>query len=71
VFSGRKGRRLVVYADPDIQPAWGNWFRLSNVESERRAFTRFRTAINKAIAPHEIDHVDFTISEHNMVRREK
>src|SRR5258708_39025405 len=38
-FSGKKGRRLLVRANPDIRPAWGNWFNLSNVESERRAFT--------------------------------
>jgi hypothetical protein len=70
-FSGRKGRRLIVQANPDSQPAWGNWFHLSNVESERRAFTRFRAAINKAIAPHEIDHVDFTTSRLDTKRRLK
>jgi hypothetical protein len=59
-FAGRKARRLLVYADSNVRPTWGGWCNLSHLESERRRFTRFRTAINKAIAPHEIDHVDFT-----------
>jgi hypothetical protein len=59
-FSGTKARRLLVYADANVRPPWGEWFRLSSVEPERRTFTQFRAAINKAIAPHEIDHVDFT-----------
>jgi hypothetical protein len=59
-FAGKKARRLVVYADSKVRPSWGEWHRLSHLESERRAFTVFRSAINKAIAPHEIDHADFT-----------
>jgi hypothetical protein len=61
-FSGKKARRLLVQANPHIQPAWGNWHFLSNAEGERRAFTQFRGAINKAIEPHEVDHIDFATS---------
>jgi hypothetical protein len=61
-FSGKTARRLLVQANPDIQPAWGNWQFLSNAEGERRAFTQFRAAINKAIEPHEVDHIDFATS---------
>jgi hypothetical protein len=58
-FSGMKARRLLVHADANARPPWGEWFRLSRLEPERRTFTQFRAAINKAIAPHETDHVDF------------
>src|SRR5208337_1649632 len=63
VFTGRKARRLLVLADSAITPPWGGWSHLSIQESERRTFTRFRAAINKAIAPHEVDHIDFIIKE--------
>jgi len=63
-FSGNKSRRLLVEADTDARPPWGSWSCLPAVESERRAFTRFRASINKAIAPHEVDHVDFVIRKH-------
>jgi len=59
-FSGAKARRLIVHADVTTHPPWGGWSYLSSVESKRRMFTRFRAAINKAIAPHEVDHIDFT-----------
>jgi len=62
-FTGEKARRLLIYADGSARPPWGGWLHLSTAESERRAFTRFRAAINKAIAPHEVDHVDFTTEE--------
>jgi hypothetical protein len=58
-FSGMKLRRLLVCADANVHPPWGGWFRLSGLESERRAFTQFRAALNGAITPHEVDHVDF------------
>ena len=59
-FTGKKARRLLLHADANVRPMWGGWCYLSHLESERRTFTRFRAAINKAIAPHEIDHLDFT-----------
>lgn len=62
-FGGQKSRRLLISANANTCPTWGGWSYLSNDESERRAFTRFRAAINKAIVPHEVDHADFIISE--------
>lgn len=59
-FSGAKARRLLVQADAAVSPPWGGWSHLSAVESKRRCFTRFRASINRAIDPHEVDHVDFT-----------
>ena len=59
-FAGKKARRLLVQADANVRPTWGGWHCRSRLESERLTFSRFRAAINKAIAPHEIDHVDFT-----------
>lgn len=57
-FTGEKARRLLVFADASTCPPWGA--HLSSIESKRRTFTRFRTSVNDAIAPHEVDHVDFT-----------
>ena len=62
-FTGEKARRLLVFADAVFTPPWGGWSFLSKQESERRTFTHFRAAINKAIAPHEVDHIDFTTDE--------
>lgn len=59
VFTGEKARRLLVLANPTVSPPWGGWSHLSVKESERRSFTSFREAINKAIAPHMVDHIDF------------
>jgi len=59
-FTGRKARRLLVLANADTTPPWGGWASRSANESERRTFTKFRASINKAIAPHEVDHIDFT-----------
>lgn len=59
-FTGEKVRRLLVHANGSFRPPWGDWSHLSSDEAERRAFTRFRAAVNKAIAPHQVDHVDFT-----------
>jgi hypothetical protein len=56
-FTGVKARRLLIYADSSVQPPWGEWSYLSWYEPDRRTFTTFRGAINKAIAPHEVDHV--------------
>jgi hypothetical protein len=62
-FSGEKARRLLVYAEAAFTPPWGGWSYLSQQEEERRTFTHFRAAINNAIAPHEVDHIDFTTEE--------
>ncbi len=59
VFTGAKSRRLLVQAHATARPPWGDWSQLSAVESERRTFTFFRSSINRAIAPYEVDHVDF------------
>jgi hypothetical protein len=59
-FTGEKARRLLVLAESAATPPWGGWSSLSTREPERRTFTNFRAAINEAIAPHEIDHIDFT-----------
>jgi hypothetical protein len=58
-FSGDKARRLVVAVLSDTLPPWGQWHDLSSVEAERRTFTAFRKAVNEAISPHEVDHIDF------------
>ena len=62
-FTGNKARRLLVKADAASKPPWGGWDHLSHVESERRAFTQLRTSVNKAISPHEVDHIDFLADE--------
>ena len=62
-FTGEKARRLLVFADAAFTPPWGGWSYLSKQETERRTFAHFRAAINKAIAPHEVDHIDFTTDE--------
>lgn len=61
MFTGAKARRLLVQANATARPPWGDWSHLSAVESKRRTFTLFRSSINKAIAPYEVDHVDFVI----------
>ena len=58
-FIGKKARRLLVAVEAGTAPPWGGWSHLSTVELKRRTFTRFRGAINKAIALHEVDHIDF------------
>lgn len=58
-FTGRKKRRLVVGADFNFRPPWGNWHTLGR-EPERRSFTALRKAVNELISPHEVDHIDFT-----------
>jgi hypothetical protein len=63
-LTGAKARRLLVQADGAARPPWGGWSHLSAVESERRTFTRLRASINTALAPHEIDRIDFTTEGH-------
>lgn len=61
-FTGRKARRLLVCADAHVRPPWGGWLQLPK-GSPRGGHSDFRAAINNAISPHEIDHVDFTIAD--------
>lgn len=58
-FTGKKARRLLVCADTTATPPWGGWTYCSPDEAKRRTFTRFRAAINKAISPDEVDHIEF------------
>lgn len=57
-LTGTKKRRLVVNADPVATPGWGTWTRLSD-GPDRREFTRLRDAVNAAIHPLSVDHIDF------------
>jgi hypothetical protein len=54
-FTGDKAHRLLAFAKDEFAPPWGGWSYLSKEESKRRTFTYFRAAINKAIAPHEME----------------
>jgi hypothetical protein len=58
-FTGKKARRFLVCAEPTAIPPWGGWTYRSPDEAKRRTFTRFRSAVNTAIAPHEVDHIGF------------
>jgi len=58
-FTGKKARRLLVEVEDTATPPWGGWSYRSQDEARRRTFTRFRSAVNKAIAPHEVDHIEF------------
>lgn len=58
-FTGKKARRLLVRAESTAAPPWGGWTYRSAEEAKRRTFTRFRAAVNKAIGPHEVDHIGF------------
>jgi hypothetical protein len=55
-FTGSKRRRLVVSADPQKTPPWGSW---SAITTAADSFAKLRRSINAAIAPMEIDHIDF------------
>ena len=57
-FSGPKKRLLVVLAKRKASPPWGTWTSLDQGEN-RRFFTRLRAAVNDAIKPLEVDHIDF------------
>src|SRR5439155_802976 len=58
--TGKKARRLLVQDEVAAIPPWGGWSYRSSDEAKRRTFTRFRSAVNKAINPHEVDHIGFT-----------
>jgi len=61
-FTGKKARRLVICVEDTAIAPWGGWTCLSSDESKRRSFTQFRRAVNDAIAPHEVDHIEFITS---------
>lgn len=58
-FTGRKFRRLVVCVFEDREAPWGGWDWLDR--ERRHAFTRLRAAVNEAIAPLGVDHIDFLV----------
>jgi hypothetical protein len=62
-FSGRKRRRLIVRAVASVHPPWGDWDYRVAAAAERITFTLFRAAVNREIAPHEVDHIDFEVDE--------
>ena len=67
MFTGKKARRLLARAQKAASPPWGGWsYRLPD-ETKRRTFTRFRSAVNEAIAPHEVDHIEFVEVEDSLV----
>ncbi|MDO8684699.1 MAG: DciA family protein [Armatimonadota bacterium] len=59
-LTGRKYRRLLVQADANVVPTWGSWSTL-HCDERRRSFTQFRRAVNEAIKPLYVDHVDFVV----------
>jgi hypothetical protein len=63
VFSGRKARCLKVRAYVYAQPPWGTWDCLSADETQRRSFTKLRSSINAALAPHQTDHILFVATD--------
>jgi hypothetical protein len=56
---GPKGRRLIVEVTGLGDAPWGTWSALSSERQKRHTSTEFRRAVNQAIAPHEVDHIDF------------
>jgi hypothetical protein len=58
-FGGSKKRRLIVNVIGSGEPPWGSWDSLSVDDKQRRTFTKFRSAVNDAIKPLEVDHIDF------------
>jgi len=56
-FSGEKGRRLEVRVTGQGLPPWGSWTSIDH--ARRSSFTRLRAAVNAAIKPLEVDHIDF------------
>ena len=59
-LSGHKRRRIVVAADPSVAPPWGSWY---STQRYPQAFTQFRCAVNAAIAPMEVDEIDFSLDQ--------
>ena len=66
VFKGKKSRLLLVQYKPgSYRPPWGSWWYIRENINERYHFRHLRKAINEAIAPHEVDHIDFTEQAQN------
>jgi len=63
-ITGKRKRRLLVFANHDSEPSWGTWFELAN-DNRRRAFTYFRRAINDTISPLHVDHIEFEVDRGN------
>lgn len=57
-LTGSKRQRLLVAAREGTQAPWGAWDCLV---ANRHTFTEFRDAVNRAVHPHWIDHIDFWI----------
>lgn len=58
-IAGAKGCRLLVFARRDASPPWGTWTMLDQDKKKRSSFTRLRAAVNEAIKPVEVHHIDF------------
>ncbi len=63
-FAGAKGCRLLVFARRDVSPPWGTWTMLDRDQNKRIFFTRLRAAVNTAIKPVEVHHIDFIEVDH-------
>jgi hypothetical protein len=61
-FVGEAFRSLLVEADANLRPPWGTWTEIYPDQPSRRAFRTFRAAVNRAIAPHEVYHIEFRLS---------
>lgn len=61
-FTGKKQRRLLVLAEAKAIPPWGTWAELY-WGNQRHSFTVFRKAVNDAIHPVFVDHIDFQTVE--------
>ncbi len=60
-LTGTKRRRLVCSVSRSAEnfaPPWGEW---QAITANRTAFSRLRRAVNEAMAPLEVDHVDFEV----------
>lgn len=62
-IAGRKGMRLIVAADLSAVPPWGTWTALSPDKAARSTFTNLRSAVNAALEPYVVDHIEFVAKE--------
>jgi len=56
-FTGKKQRKLLVKVNVSYVPPWGSWTHIDSTKQE--VFRAFRRAINSAITPIHVDHIDF------------